>query len=277
MSNLTQRVLSGLVAFGILGLGIYFGTPGIFLLCLLSTILGHYEFSALWINLESQLATRSSGFYRAYFIIFGVTFFILASRFPAKVFFLLPVFCALIASPTLWFLTKKENFSEVLKFLGMAVIGIIFCGLMPSVSFQISNLQDGVSLFGLHVSLVFAGDIFAYFTGRFFGNRKLHEALSPKKTLEGAFGGLLGSVLAGFIWTCYFKSQTPLVLLLAIFLITGVFAQLGDLFKSFFKRFANVKDSGGIMPGHGGILDRIDGVLFSSAVFYALISILYTP
>ncbi|MDZ4662639.1 MAG: phosphatidate cytidylyltransferase [Pseudomonadota bacterium] len=201
----------------------------------------------------------------------------MAAEYPHWVFFTLPIFCALISGPTLWFLAKKENLPNVLKFLGMSIVGLIYCGLMPSISYQIALAENGLVLFFLHLAVVFSGDISAYFAGRFFGNRKLHETLSPKKTLEGAVGGLFGSVLTGLAWAYFFELEVSLALLLVVFLMTAIFAQLGDLFKSFFKRLANVKDSGGIMPGHGGILDRIDGVIFSSAVFYMFVLGFFKP
>ena len=277
MSNLTQRVLSAFVALGLLALGLSFSTTGVFFLCLLATIISLFEFSGLWPKLESELNSSLSFLYRTYFIIIGTLFFLMAAKYPHWVFFTLPVFCALISGPTLWFLAKKENLSNLLKFLGMSIVGIVYCGLMPSISYQIALANDGLVLFVLHLSLVFSGDISAYFAGRFFGANKLHEVLSPKKTLEGAAGGLLGSVLAGLVWVFLFKPDVGLPYLLVLFLMTGIFAQLGDLFKSFFKRYANVKDSGGIMPGHGGILDRIDGVIFSSAVFYMFVLIFFKP
>jgi len=111
---------------------------------------------------------------------------------------------------------------------------------------------------------VWTGDTLAYFVGKSFGKTKLSPKLSPKKTWEGAIGSFLGSVVAGYLVSLYFNLHN------AIFpvVLSAVFMQIGDLFESFIKRQVNVKDSSHIIPGHGGILDRIDGLIFASVVFY---------
>ncbi len=111
---------------------------------------------------------------------------------------------------------------------------------------------------------VWAGDTFAYFVGKSFGKRKLAPRLSPKKTWEGAFGSIVGSVLFGGGLAFMFGIKTALIPVL----ISSVIMQIGDLFESFIKRQVNVKDSSHIIPGHGGVLDRIDALIFASVVFY---------
>lgn len=112
-----------------------------------------------------------------------------------------------------------------------------------------------------------ATDTFAYFTGYFLGSKKLCPSISPKKTVEGAVGGIVGSVLSSFIFAYY---VIPEVIIHCMFIgfIGSVFGQLGDLTASIFKRQAGIKDYGKIMPGHGGVLDRFDSILFTAPVVY---------
>jgi len=122
----------------------------------------------------------------------------------------------------------------------------------------------------------FLTDTFAYFTGRFVGRHKLSPNLSPKKTIEGAFGGLVGAI-AGMLVYCailntYFGIQAVQSNAIIVAIIGSVISQLGDLAASAIKRQYGIKDYGKIMPGHGGVMDRFDGVLFTApAVYYLMV------
>ncbi|MBX3186274.1 MAG: phosphatidate cytidylyltransferase [Labilithrix sp.] len=120
------------------------------------------------------------------------------------------------------------------------------------------------------VTIMFAwfGDTGGYFAGRFLGKHKLYEAVSPKKTVEGAVGGLVGSVLAAVLAHFWFLPTLPLSHGVPLALVAGALGQAGDLGESLLKRSTGVKDSGAIVPGHGGILDRVDALLATSAVTY---------
>jgi phosphatidate cytidylyltransferase len=124
------------------------------------------------------------------------------------------------------------------------------------------------------VAIMFAwfADTGGYFAGRFLGKRKLYEAVSPKKTVEGAVGGLAGSVLGALVAHFWFLPELSLAHGIPLALGASVFGQAGDLGESVLKRSTGVKDSGAIVPGHGGILDRVDALMLTSAVtfFYTL-------
>jgi len=119
---------------------------------------------------------------------------------------------------------------------------------------------------------IWVNDSFAYLSGRAFGKHKLFERISPKKTWEGFAGGLLASVIASLIFS-HFYSYLPVPAWIGFAVLTVVFGTLGDLFESMIKRSLAVKDSGKIIPGHGGILDRFDSTILSipAAVVYLLI------
>ncbi len=115
--------------------------------------------------------------------------------------------------------------------------------------------------------LVWINDTFAFIVGKNFGKQKLFPSVSPKKTVEGFLGGLFFACIASyFIW--YFTETLTFTSWLILSIIVSVFGTLGDLIESKFKRQANVKDSGVIMPGHGGLLDRLDSIIFAAPFIF---------
>lgn len=121
-------------------------------------------------------------------------------------------------------------------------------------------------------AIVWSGDTGAYFAGRALGRHKLAPRMSPNKTWEGAFGGLLASLAGGSAVKLTYDSEfVGWGLVVACSLLGGAFGQLGDLAESTFKRFSGVKDSGRIFPGHGGFLDRVDGLLFAAPVIWLIL------
>jgi phosphatidate cytidylyltransferase len=121
----------------------------------------------------------------------------------------------------------------------------------------------------LALGLGWMADTWAYFAGRAFGRHKLYAAVSPKKTVEGALGGLAGSVFWAVVASLWFmRGSLPLAHAVPLALVAGALGQLGDLGESLFKRSMGVKDSGALVPGHGGVLDRVDAVLATSAVVF---------
>jgi len=120
----------------------------------------------------------------------------------------------------------------------------------------------------LALMLAWFSDTGGYFAGRFFGRHKLYEAVSPKKTWEGAGGGLAGSVLGALLAHFWYLRELPIASAIALAIVAGGLGQVGDLAESLFKRATGVKDSGQIVPGHGGILDRVDALLVTASVTY---------
>jgi phosphatidate cytidylyltransferase len=129
-----------------------------------------------------------------------------------------------------------------------------------------ADVGPGVVL--LCLGLAWFADTSAYFAGRFLGRRKLYEAVSPKKTLEGAIGGLLGSVVWALLGSLWFLPSLPLAHAVPLAVVAGVLGQAGDLAESLLKRSTGIKDSGDIVPGHGGVLDRVDALLMTTVVVF---------
>ena len=156
--------------------------------------------------------------------------------------------------------------------LGITLVGIVYIPVIMSLLQLIYNRDQGNILVWLVFVIAWLGDTFAYFIGISLGRHKLCPSISPKKSVEGAVGGLLGSVAGAmafgyFAWKLY-GMDLEMINLAVIGLIGGISAQLGDLTASIIKRYAGVKDFGSIMPGHGGILDRFDSVLFTIPIVY---------
>jgi len=191
-----------------------------------------------------------------FFIVKGSVFFI---------FFLTVLF---LATSYEWIKMNKENDS-------LKLLGIIFLFISFYTTLEIRenyNLND----FLLIITICIFTDIGGYLFGNIFKGPKLTR-ISPKKTYSGVFGGFLLSLIAGLIFTNYFFIEKKIfnedLFLLIIILFISMISQIGDLIISFFKRKAKLKDTGKIIPGHGGLLDRIDGMIFVFPIFY-LISIL---
>ena len=148
------------------------------------------------------------------------------------------------------------------------ISGFVFLSLIPFTN----KVFEPKIILGIFI-LVWTNDTFAYLVGKGFGKRKLMEKISPKKTIEGFFGGLAGALLASFIFF-KFTSIYNLIFWLFLALLVSVLGTIGDLIQSKFKRLAGVKDSGNIMPGHGGVYDRLDSIIFSSPFIYFFIIII---
>lgn len=139
-------------------------------------------------------------------------------------------------------------------------LGGFVYALLPALALLWIRERDlhGLALLIWTFIVTWSTDIGAYFAGRSFGRRKLAPTISPNKTVEGLAGGVLAAALLGGAWTLAMDLGKPLLLLAPVF---AIFAQAGDLFESGMKRRAGVKDSGAILPGHGGALDRLDGLV----------------
>ncbi|ASN05701.1 phosphatidate cytidylyltransferase [Virgibacillus necropolis] len=116
--------------------------------------------------------------------------------------------------------------------------------------------------------VIWATDTGAYFFGRAFGKRKLWPMISPNKTIEGAVGGILLSVIVGVLFQLFTSFHFSMIIVIGVTILVSIFGQIGDLVESAFKRYYGVKDSGDILPGHGGILDRLDSLLFVLPVLH---------
>lgn len=144
-------------------------------------------------------------------------------------------------------------------------------GMAPGILRESGN--EGLAVLGFVICIVWATDIFAYFAGRTFGGPKLMPMVSPKKTISGAVGGLAAGMLLGSAFSYWLTGEVSffLVILAGLLSIVG---QAGDLFESWIKRRFGVKDSGRLIPGHGGLMDRIDGLIVSTGAAWLIGSLI---
>jgi len=157
----------------------------------------------------------------------------------------------------------------VFERISKQVLGIVYIPVSLSLLIFIKELDQGTFWIIWLLIVVFANDSGAFYTGTFFGKNKLSPNISPNKTIEGSLGGVAAAMGIGFIFCQVFFNDLSLTFLtLPASLLIAIAGQIGDLFESAMKRASDIKDSGWILPGHGGMLDRIDGLLLATPVLY---------
>lgn len=261
-----SRIVSALIALAVLiGVKLGLGTNGLSVLSAVACALGMIEYQKLVLPSKTTHFAVQTSFFILALVVFSISVFrpdlgLLSLAICSTVFYAIGVMTT----------QKRDSLNRTQMQLMSGSLGFVYCGAMPAFAVNLLNLPNGESWFAGLLAIVFAGDTTAYFAGRFFGKHKLHEVISPKKTIEGSLGSLVGAAIAGLIMAKFFIPEVHVAAMIALALVTNLFAQVGDLFESLLKRVSDVKDSGGIMPGHGGILDRLDGVYFSAPVYLAL-------
>ena len=149
--------------------------------------------------------------------------------------------------------------------VGIAVLGAVYPGILMAMVVRLRQLPDGVAWLLLTLVVTWLNDTGAYFAGRAYGRRKLYPRISPSKTWEGAVGGLAASVLGAILVKALgWLPQLPWWGSVIVGAGAAVLGPLGDLSESMLKRAYGAKDSSGLLPGHGGVLDRVDALLFTA-------------
>jgi phosphatidate cytidylyltransferase len=174
------------------------------------------------------------------------------------------LFVAGLTCLTLW---TRRPFVEALPALGISSSAFFLIALPLSFAPRLHNISyNGPRLLLFALVITWAGDTAAYFVGRAMGKHPLAPHISPKKTWEGSVGGMFGSLIVA--WAFSYWIRIPIGHLVAMAVIGNVAGQMGDLLESAYKRSAGVKDSGGLLPGHGGVLDRIDALILCIPVIW---------
>lgn len=179
--------------------------------------------------------------------------------------------CMLVFSiPALFYQDKKiYTISDAFYFIG----GIIFLGISFSLIILIRNIDINLLTYLLIITII--TDTYAYITGSLIGKHKLLEEVSPKKTWEGTIGGsVFGTILAVMFYITVIDSTLPLIAVIVMTLFLSIIGQFGDLVFSSIKRYYKIKDFSSIMPGHGGILDRLDSIIFVVLAFTFFMTII---
>lgn len=254
------RVISALVAVAALGALYYFlNINGLKLICYLAVLVGGVEL------IEILFPPKTSGVHKSLFYVFLIFIFHFATHYPSSIALGFSLFTILFLIISLLTHRGFDELENLVLYQAKSILGFVYVGLLPSYAYRLLDLNNGLTWFVSLLAIVFAGDVMAYLSGVVLGRHKITPRLSPKKSWEGAVGGLLGSLLAGYGCSYFLPDASPAGLMLTA-VLAGLIAQFGDFFESLLKRVADVKDSGTLMPGHGGVLDRLDGVLFASPV-----------
>ena len=159
--------------------------------------------------------------------------------------------------------------SNPVLFLALSAIYLA----VPLSLLQVIRSDFGPGALMAMIGLIVISDSAQYYTGRAFGRHKLAPVISPKKTVEGAVGGAVFGTIAGVAFAHYWVPAMPMVWAAVMSLLMSIAGMAGDLFESAMKRRVGLKDSGNLIPGHGGILDRIDSWLFAAPVFWAFLKL----
>jgi phosphatidate cytidylyltransferase len=165
---------------------------------------------------------------------------------------------------------SSSGFLLSLVYLGLFLGTAVGIREMYHQVFNVEYVQGAYFLFMILVG-IWSCDSFAYFGGSLFGKHKLYPKVSPKKSIEGALFGFIGTVISVYLFQKYLLPEIPTTVTILIMLLVGIFGQIGDLIESLFKRDAGIKDSGSTIPGHGGVLDRLDSFVFVTPIIFLLI------
>lgn len=269
MSNFWQRTLTGIVFVVVLVGAIWFSPLSFFLLLLFINTLGLWEYASIFEGrpeAPNKWVTTAIG---------TIIFMLLLSGSLLPV----PAYLTKLIIPLLFVPCIAELYSgkaDPFQRAALSMSGILYL-ILPLYCFDLiatssTHYHYTWQLPLSYFILIWSSDTFAYLSGRAFGKHKLFERISPKKTWEGSIGGAICTMLISFVLYRFYGIY-PLPVWLGLAVIIVVCGTLGDLVESMLKRSLDVKDSGNILPGHGGILDRFDSLLFSAPFAWAFLSI----
>jgi phosphatidate cytidylyltransferase len=262
-SNLALRVLTAIIGLPLILLLIFQGPPwGFFLLVLPACMLGAYEL--LGMTHPGDAISQAFGVLLTASVSSAVYFGGVDPRVFWSTLIVIPF------ASMLWTLVRLGDIkTAALRMLALAAAPTMVG--LPMTLLAVMRRDrgaEGPSLVVLALAFSWAADTGGYFAGRFFGKHPLYAAVSPKKTIEGAIGGLAAAVLFALIYRALLMPHRSAVAIGILALVATVVGQAGDLGESLLKRSVGVKDSGAIVPGHGGILDRVDALLLTSVSVY---------
>lgn len=261
INTLLTRILSGIVLVIITASSLYTGSWYLFGICLAISLIGMMELYRV-VNVHKTLIgligyLSAIAFYLcAYYDVmqYGVLIFVTA--------FILVMTAYVISFP-------KYKIEDAL----MVFFGLIYVAVMLSYIYQTREMENGIYIVWLIFICAWGNDTFAYFTGVTLGKHKLAPRLSPKKSIEGAIGGVIGSAILGAIYGAIIDDkltivENPIFVFAIASAVGALLSMIGDLAASAIKRNHEIKDYGKLIPGHGGILDRYDSVIFTAPIVY---------
>lgn len=255
-----KRWLSGLIMAAGLILFVAYAPPLLFLLLILFlTVLGLGEFYAMSLP-RIPPGERITGLLLGALIPLS-----LSSKEPRC---LIAGLALILLSLLILALFQQEEFPALVEKVSKHLLGLLYVSFLLAHFLLLRKLEWGRGWVLFTLVATYFGDTAAFYIGRSWGRQKLAPKISPSKTIEGGLGGVAGSVIGSLLFKIFFFPQLSSSHALVLGFGVGVISQLGDLWESLIKRSAGVKDSGTLIPGHGGLLDRIDSVLFAGPFVY---------
>ncbi len=262
-----KRIVSSVIFLPIFILIVQYGNGPIFFIFLsLILLVALYEFFTL-LEKNDQKCMLFPGMALGWLVLF--------SFFNKQNHTLYPALAILIFGVFLTKLLSEKPMHSTLEQISNTFFGELYIGFLLGYLISIRQYEEGRKLIFMLFLIIWLGDTFAYYIGSLLGNHKLAPAISPNKSLEGALGGLGGSLVGVLVAQYWFSLPISAFHGVILGLVSGVAGQMGDLCESMLKRNLKVKDSGFLIPGHGGVLDRLDSVLFSAPVFYYIYLIIH--
>jgi phosphatidate cytidylyltransferase len=252
MNETLKRALSGAVYIILLLSCILYSKISLAILFGVFLLIAVYEFSKI-ASISLIISLVISGI--SYFLLWNQDSNTMVNNFITIVSILISIRLLLFL-----FQTKDTPFNIITKYLflfGYIIFPFILVNYIP-MGVKGYNPKILISI----LILIWTNDTFAYIVGKSFGKHKLFPKVSPKKTIEGFIGGMFFAIISSYLLANFFLEAKIIYIWLIIAIIVSVFSTLGDLIESKFKRLAGIKDSGNIMPGHGGILDRLDSIIY---------------
>jgi phosphatidate cytidylyltransferase len=262
-----KRILTALVALPILLYTIWSPTPFVFVVLVATvTVVALWEFYGLAAKAGSS-PTRPAGYVAGLLVL--LSFVLGRPEFTVGV-------LAALAFVTLCLeLRRPDGFGKSLFSVSATLFGVVYIGLLMGFLVGVRMIPDlgaighlAAKFLTFFLAVVMLTDTGAYYTGRTMGVHKLAPMVSPGKTVEGAIGGLVTGIVAGVACKAIFFKELPVLDALILGALVSLAGQAGDLFESMLKRGSAVKDSSHLIPGHGGMLDRLDSILFAAPLIY---------
>lgn len=263
---LKLRIITAIIGLPLLIGAVWFGAPWFTIIVAAMAAIGSFEFYRMGNNLGSQPLW-----------IFGVlwTVLLVASQH-CKYHATMPLLVTLgVVIPAIWILVRRSR-ERALTDWSLTIAGVLYIGWMISWWVGLRNLEFGKEWVFFGLFSTFANDTCAFFCGRAWGTKPLAPSISPAKTWQGAVGGGIATIIAAVVLKTVFHLPPTYLQVALLGCLLSIFAQLGDLLESLFKRNAGIKDSGKLLPGHGGMLDRIDSLVFTGFIVYFWVTLTST-